>query len=126
MQSDIFSLGASMYEICLGRPLPSNGDEWQDIRAGSLQPLHGTPYEMELIIKRMMHPDPKMRPTASQLLKQKQLLSEEQKQLMAEKSKVLEANLALALQTQKMKKLTPPRPGGLTRANTWNGNINFL
>lgn len=115
-----------MYEICLGRPLPANGDEWQDIRAGSLQPLHGTPFDMELIIKQMMHTDPKLRPTASQLLKQKQLLSEEQKQLMAEKSKVLEANLALALQTQQMKKLTPPRPGGLTRANTWNGNLGFL
>lgn len=92
------------------------------MRAGSLHPLHGTPYEMELIIKKMMHPDPSMRPSASQLLKHKQLLSEEQKQLMAEKSKVLEANLALALQTQQMKKLTPPRPGGLTRASTWNGH----
>ena len=123
-KSDIFSLGATMYEICLGRPLPADGPEWQAIRAGSLLPLelNGTPYEMELIIKEMMHPDPHNRPSASQLLKRKPLLSEEQKQLMAEKSKVLEANLALAMQTQKMKKLTPPRPGGLMRANTWNGS----
>lgn len=121
LQSDIFSLGATMYELCLGRPLPMDGQEWQDIRAGSLQPLHGTPYDMELIIKRMMHPDPNLRPSASELLKQKQLLSEEQKQLMEEKSKVMQANLALALQTQKMKKLTPPPRGGLQRANTWNG-----
>jgi wee1-like protein kinase len=113
-----------MYEICLGRPLPSDGQEWHTIRSGELLPLelNGTPYEMKLIIKEMMHPDPKMRPSASQLLTRKQLLSEEQKQLMAEKSKVLEANLALALQTQKLKKLTPPRTKKLIRSNTWNGS----
>lgn len=99
-----------------------DGQEWQDIRSGLLLPLHDTPFEMELIIKRMMHPDPNVRPRASQLLKQPQLLSDEQKQLMAEKSKVLKANRALALQTQQMKKLTPPRPGALMRANTWNGS----
>lgn len=113
-----------MYEICLGRPLPSDGQEWHAIRAGELLPLelNGTPYEMKLIIKEMMHPDPNRRPSALELLKRKQLLSEEQKQLMAEKGKVLEANLALALQTQKMKKLTPPHTKKLMRANTWNGS----
>lgn len=121
-KSDIFSLGATMYEICLGRPLPSDGPEWQAIRAGHLLPLQGTPFEMELIIKEMMHPDPNKRPSASQLLTRKQLLSDEQKQLMAEKSKVLEANLALALQTNKMKKLSPLPPKTLMRANTWNGS----
>lgn len=121
-KSDIFSLGATMYEICLGRPLPSDGPEWQAIRAGHLLPLQATPFEMELIIKEMMHPDPNKRPSASQLLTRKQLLSDEQKQLMAEKSKVLEANLALALQTKKMKTLSPPPPKTLMRANTWNGS----
>jgi serine/threonine protein kinase len=121
-KSDIFSLGATMYEICLGKPLPSDGPEWQAIRAGQLLPLQGTPFEMELIIKEMIHPDPNKRPSASQLLTRQQLLSDEQKQLMAEKSKVLEANLALALQTKKMKKLTPPPPKTLMRANTWNGS----
>lgn len=33
-KSDISSLGATVYEICLGRPLPVNGQEWQDIRSG--------------------------------------------------------------------------------------------
>lgn len=110
-----------MYEICLGRPLPGNGPEWQAIRSGDLQLLSlngSTPLEMELVIKEMMHPDPNCRPSASQLLKRKQLLSDEQKQLMEEKSKVREANLALALQ---IKKLTPPRRG-LTRSHTWNGS----
>lgn len=110
-----------MYEICLGRPLPMDGQEWQDIRAGSLQVLRDTPFVLELMIKEMMHPDPKKRPTPAILLKRRELLSKEQKQLIAEKHKVLEANMALALQAQKLKRLTPPRPGGLTRSNTWNG-----
>jgi len=120
-KSDIFSLGATMYEICLGRQLPMNGKEWQDLRAGILSPLPNTPFEMELIIKMMMAAKPQDRPKPADLLKREELLSDEQKQLIAEKHKVLEANMALALQTQRMKKLTPPRRKGLTRANTWNG-----
>jgi serine/threonine protein kinase len=124
-QSDIFSMGATMYEICLGRQLPMDGQEWQDIRSGSLQPLANpdTPFAMELIVKEMMHPDPDMRPHPAQLLKKNELLSDEQKQLLAEKQKVFAVNMALALQTERMKKLTPPRPGGLMRANTWNGSL---
>jgi hypothetical protein len=35
---DVFSLGATMYEVCLvDRRLPSNGDEWHSIRDGTLQ-----------------------------------------------------------------------------------------
>lgn len=33
---DIFALGASIYELELGRALPSCGDEWQEIRDGDL------------------------------------------------------------------------------------------
>ena len=116
-------MGATMYEICLGRDLPMDGQEWQNIRSGSLQPLKDTPFAMELIIKEMMHPDPNLRPHPSQLLKKNELLSDEQKQLLAEKQKVLQVNMALALQTERMKKLTPPRPGGLLRSNTWNGSL---
>lgn len=113
-----------MYEICLGRPLPSDGQEWQNIRNAVFSPLQHTSYELELIIKQMMHPDPSQRPSASELLKRRPLLSKEQKQLIEQKSKVLEANMALALQTQMMKK-TPsmPGPGRLIRANTWNGTL---
>ena len=122
-QSDIFSLGATMYEICRGQALPMDGQEWQDIRAGTLLPLPDTPFALETIIKVMMHPDPCQRPQPAELLRKDELLSDEQKQLLAEKQKVLEANLALALQTERMKKLTPPRAGGLMRANTWNGSL---
>ena len=53
-------------------------------------------------------------------------LTEEQKQLLVEQNKVREANLALAVQQERMKQL-PAFPGGgkgsrkLVRHNTWNG-----
>ena len=31
-KADIFSVGASVYELCLGRKLASEGDEWRAIR----------------------------------------------------------------------------------------------
>jgi serine/threonine protein kinase len=46
-QCDIFSLGATVYELCLqpGRPegLPPNGDEWHEIRSGVLRGLDALP-----------------------------------------------------------------------------------
>ena len=36
---DIFSLGATVYEICRGRPLPPNGEEWHVLRSGTLPAL---------------------------------------------------------------------------------------
>mmetsp|Transcript_9287 Transcript_9287/g.14272 ORF Transcript_9287/g.14272 Transcript_9287/m.14272 type:complete len:141 (-) Transcript_9287:190-612(-) len=126
-KSDIFSLGATMYEICLGRPLPGDGEEWQNIRSGVFAPLRDTPWEMESIIRQMMNPDPNSRPSASALLKRRQLLSDEQKQLMDERSKVMEAKFQLEQQARKIKNLPqPPLPtkqSKLVRANTWNGGF---
>lgn len=77
---DIFSLGATMYEVCSGRPLPSCGQEWQDLRNGKLAcPLRRhhnfdggsnttTMPCLAAIIREMMHPDPEKRPSATQLL----------------------------------------------------------
>lgn len=128
-KSDIFSLGISLYEICLGgvRPLPTNGPEWQALRAANFATLANTPGEMERIIKVMMNPDAAARPSAHELLKRPQLLSAEQKALLAERNKVVQANLALAEQADRLKKLTPPPPPipsrrVLVRANTWNGS----
>jgi len=110
---DIFSLGITMYEIVLNRPLPLEGQEWQDLRAGKLsQTLHVQP-ELQTFIRMMMHPDASQRPTAADLLTRRQLLSEEEKRLIYEQNKVREANMALAFQ---MKKISPPRR--LFRSNT--------
>lgn len=114
-KSDIFSLGITMYEILLCRPLPMNGPEWQDIRAGTLAPMPHT--DMTSIVTQMMHPQAASRPTASQLLQHRELLSE-QKRLMAEMTKVKQANMELAAKVQ----MIQPVKRGLQRANTWNGS----
>ena len=126
-KSDIFSLGATIYEICLGRPLPLNGSEWQDIRSGRLQPLVSLQEEdpdLMAMIGQMMDPNAKQRPAAADLLKRRQLLSDEQKALMAERTKVVEANVALQQFQLKSPPVLPMRRG-LQRANTWNGHCSL-
>ena len=118
-KSDIFSLGITMYELCLGRPLPMNGDEWQDLRAGRLAALPETSRELVNLIQQMMNPVAELRPSASDLLKHPQLLSDEQKALIEERTKVATAKLQLAAQEAKF--LAKPPRRGLVRANTWNG-----
>lgn len=147
-KSDIFSLGATIYEICLARPLPMNGQEWQDMRAGILLPLPNTSPEMVGLIRNMMEPDFHRRPSAAELLKHPQLLSDEQKALIEEKSKVMQANMQLAAAQHQQAAaaaagqflpypyppqqphhggmfIPPPPPlpmkRGLRRANTWDG-----
>jgi len=133
-KSDLFSLGATIYEICLGRPLPMNGQEWQDIRHGRLLPLPNTSQDLAEIIRQMMGPVAAMRPTAKQLLDHPQLLSDEQKALRLEKNRVMQANMQLQAQMQAQQQfnnqfaagggaavpgMPPKRP--LLRANTWSG-----
>lgn len=79
-----------MYEICLGRTpqnLPENGQEWQDIRNGILLPMSNTPFDMQMIIREMMAPKWRTRPSAEELLKKRQLLSDEQRQLIVERNR---------------------------------------
>ena len=130
-KSDIFSLGITFYEICLGsdKSLPSSGPLWQALRAANIpfeDASTATPSDMQLIIRQMMNPTIATRPTAAELLKRPQLLSDEQKALLAEKNKVIQANKALVAQSQQLRGLlkpppTVPRRALLTRANTWNG-----
>ena len=117
-KSDIFSLGCTLYEICLGRELPTNGPEWQQIRAGSLHLLSDTPFEMDRIIRDMMNPTYINRPCASDLLRRPQLMSKEQRELSDARNKVFQAKLALA---QQAKHFQMPSSGVLTRRNTWSG-----
>jgi serine/threonine protein kinase len=124
-KSDIFSLGITLYEACLGgKPLPTNGPHWQALRSGAAPELPVTPDDMQRLMKLMMNPSYATRPSAGDLLKRPQLLSEEQKALLAERNKVVEANLRLAAQTNRLMMLTPslpPRKGLLQRRNTYTG-----
>jgi serine/threonine protein kinase len=120
---DIFSLGATLYEICLGRSLPMNGQEWRDIRSGNISTLSNTGHDLVNLIRHMLDPKPSSRPTPSDLLQHRQLLSDEQKALKAARTKVVQANMQLAAQEQRFQQLGPAfiQRKGLTRANTWNG-----
>ena len=84
-----------MYEICLGRQLPENGQEWQDIRQGILQPMKNTAFELQMIVRSMLAPEKESRPSAADLLKKRQLMSVEQQQLIVERNKANAAKMAL-------------------------------
>jgi hypothetical protein len=46
-QTDVFSLGASVYELCTGTPLHDGGDgtsNWRDIRSGRLELMDSGPH----------------------------------------------------------------------------------
>ena len=87
-QCDIFSLGATLYEVCLRRPLPPGGQEWHDIRSGRLSKFlcEEISSELKTIVSQMIHPDPQLRPNAHELLQRRCLLSSEQQELLIEKN----------------------------------------
>ena len=93
-----------MYEICLlghggpPKPLPENGQEWQDMRDGNLRAMLNTPFDMQMMVREMMAPDLNGRPSAEELLKRRQLLSEGERQLIVERNKATAANRALDIQ----------------------------
>eukprot|EP01113_Clastostelium_recurvatum_P010822 TRINITY_DN15434_c0_g1_i2.p1 TRINITY_DN15434_c0_g1~~TRINITY_DN15434_c0_g1_i2.p1 ORF type:complete len:803 (-),score=192.08 TRINITY_DN15434_c0_g1_i2:166-2574(-) len=66
---DIFALGATLYELCRGKVLPSHGDEWISIRDGKLRrPNTALSDELWVLMCSLMHPDPLARPSASAIL----------------------------------------------------------
>jgi wee1-like protein kinase len=70
-KADIFSLGATVYELIVRRTLPSNGAEWHALRDGQLLDICEIGYSRDLhaILLQMMHPDPQQRPSAAALLR---------------------------------------------------------
>ena len=60
--------------------------------------MPNTAFELQMIIREMMQPGFRNRPSAEKLLKRRQLLSDEQRELIVEKNKANEANMALNVQ----------------------------
>lgn len=81
-KADVFSLGATFYELMIGEELPKNGEKWSDIRHGKLDlseeklVSHFSRNFKELIIK-MLEPNAKERISADEIL-DKYLPSEEE------------------------------------------------
>ena len=69
-KADIFSLGATVFEIMRRRSLPKNGQEWHDIRNGEVEVPRGYSYKTRKAIEAMMCRDPSKRPSAAQLLEE--------------------------------------------------------
>eukprot|EP00588_Corethron_pennatum_P015741 CAMPEP_0194280988 /NCGR_PEP_ID=MMETSP0169-20130528/19424_1 /TAXON_ID=218684 /ORGANISM="Corethron pennatum, Strain L29A3" /LENGTH=895 /DNA_ID=CAMNT_0039025911 /DNA_START=54 /DNA_END=2741 /DNA_ORIENTATION=+ len=115
-KSDIFSLGATLYEICLGRMLKPEGVEWTNIRQGKLSPMPKTGIELRKIISRMMSATSADRPAAKELLKFRSLMSAEQQELIIAKNKAAQANSVLQAQMNNMKGKST-----LVRRSTWTG-----
>ncbi|XP_030457901.2 wee1-like protein kinase [Syzygium oleosum] len=65
---DIFSLGASIYELIRGSPLPESGPQFLNLREGKLPLLPGHSLHFQNLLKVMMDPDPTTRPSAKELV----------------------------------------------------------
>lgn len=63
---DIFSLGASIYELIRGSPLPESGSQF--LKEGKLALLPGHSLQFQNLLKVMVDPDPVRRPSAKELL----------------------------------------------------------
>ncbi|CAD8185737.1 unnamed protein product [Paramecium pentaurelia] len=70
-KTDIFSLGATLYQLMTRKQLPSNGEEWRRIREGiQINDFPENMYSLRLrkLICRMMDPNPYQRISAKEIL----------------------------------------------------------
>ncbi|KAL2345395.1 hypothetical protein Fmac_006680 [Flemingia macrophylla] len=67
-KADIFSLGASIYELIRGLPLPESGCQFLNIKEGKLLLRPGHSSQLQNLLKVMMDPDPDKRPSAKELV----------------------------------------------------------
>ena len=67
-KSDMFSLGAMMFELASGMELPQSGQTYQDLRQGKVPLLPTATSAFMRLIRALLSPDPKDRPSASKVL----------------------------------------------------------
>lgn len=71
-KADVFSLGLTLYELASRQELPLNGNEWHALRDGNFDAscFNVLSNDLQYLLKRMTHPDPKERPMAGHLVQQ--------------------------------------------------------
>jgi wee1-like protein kinase len=67
-KADMFSLGAMMFELASGRELPSGGQTYEDLRKGRVPLLPTATASFMKLIRALLSPDPKDRPSAAKVL----------------------------------------------------------
>ena len=81
-QGDIFSLGATMLSLALGRDLPQSGPEWVSLRQNRIPALPATfSPAFSKLIESMMRWNPSARPAVATLLEHPLLRSESEQAL---------------------------------------------
>ncbi|KAM7274775.1 hypothetical protein ACFE04_016641 [Oxalis oulophora] len=65
---DIFSLGATIYELLRGSPLPESGSQFRNLRKGKLPLLPGHSVQLQCLLKSMLDTDPALRPSAKEII----------------------------------------------------------
>jgi serine/threonine protein kinase len=78
-RADIFSLACSAYELALQRPLPKAGESWEAIRKAEIVLPAQYSHDLTGVLKAMLHPDPRCRPTAHQVLEHPVMRSMEER-----------------------------------------------
>lgn len=98
-KADIFSLGASIYELALGQPLPRSGPGWHRLRSGDPPALQGYSQPFNGLLKSMLQPDPTARNNARMMLAHEALTSRLEFLLMREqrRSDALQRHLIRAV-----------------------------
>ena len=109
---DVFSLGATAFELVRRAPLAANGPAWHALRDGAAAFPATVPRDLRDVIAGLVHPNPAWRPTPAAALQHPELQSEVQRmalQLAAEKQHVQQYREDVA-------RLSKHR---LARSNTW-------
>lgn len=66
-KADMFSLGASMYELAKGEPLPTGGPAFESLREGKIFLVSHT-VSFQNMLKRLVHPEPCQRPAPREVV----------------------------------------------------------
>ncbi|KAJ1177350.1 hypothetical protein NDU88_002609 [Pleurodeles waltl] len=75
-KADIFALALTVVCASGSEPLPTNGDQWHEIRHGRLPKIPQVlSQDLSDLLKVMIHPDPERRPSALALIRHSVLLS---------------------------------------------------